>query len=511
MKIYTLLLVLSVPLLGIAQSMHLDSTFHSDGIGLYGAGVSDWLNDAVLQDDGKIILSGHTLSLGNPGLKLLRLNSNGFADESFGDGGVVIGSCNNSPNGSGERVLVQPDGKIISVGIHYVDLQRDIAIFRFNSDGSADETFAPDGKLILDLGFDETARDLIVQPDGKILIFAGLAEEESGSSIVVRILPTGVLDASFGIDGYIYLEDIMEYQNAHAFILQPDGKFLIGGSTGAYPDDINDRDLRIFRFNSDGTADMEFGESGETIIDFFPDQENLSSMYLSADGSIFVAASECGDAYTMIIHKLNPYGGIDADFGEGGVAVKYLVDFPYILKVIAGDGLGRLYVGGINNGASDYDFAVIRLNPDGTQDPEFSPEGIILINIDGLSIDNPAKILLQEDGNVILAGTSTLTNGRFAAIRLSDDFITPTAVSSGKSHDDMLQFYPNPADDHVIIQDDRVNNALVLVFDVFGRNVLSYTNVDDNESLSVAQLSLGCYIVEVRCGDKIYNSMLIKR
>ena len=164
--------------------------------------------DVALQQDGSLVAAVPTgAGLGN-GFTLVRVDSHGVPDGSFGPGGVLHVPAGPSDGAVSDAVAIQPDGKIVAGGTAEVSSGPDqFAIARFNADGSPDMSFSGDGQEMTPAapnGYDAHARSLIIQPDGKIVL-AGDADLASGTESTfayVRYNPSdGSLDSSFGTGG----------------------------------------------------------------------------------------------------------------------------------------------------------------------------------------------------------------------------------------------------------------------------------------------------------------------
>ena len=153
--------------LGYSQSMHLDSTFNGTGTAVFNYfGGSLTTHDAVILPDGDILISGESTA----GLFVLRLHDNGIVDSSFGWNGYAFGPSNNSSTFCGRKIVVQSDGRIISNGKYFSpDVYSYLAFYRFNTDGTADLSFGPEGRITLDPGYKSSLRDLALDGNGKIL------------------------------------------------------------------------------------------------------------------------------------------------------------------------------------------------------------------------------------------------------------------------------------------------------------------------------------------------------
>src|ERR1700719_1309688 len=189
------LAVLALPTLLMAHAGDLDPTFGTGGIVTTANTGAD---AAALQSDGKIVVAGSIANNQNfqqPGL--LRYNTNGMLDSSFGTGGEVMIAGTNA--GPAFAVAVQRDGKILAAAPANLRL----TVFRFNTNGSPDNTFGSNGAVAIQAAGDFLAPasgGMAVQSDGKILVVS--ASSALGSEhIVARLLANGQLDSTFGSNG----------------------------------------------------------------------------------------------------------------------------------------------------------------------------------------------------------------------------------------------------------------------------------------------------------------------
>ena len=253
----------------------LDATFGTGGSVTTNFGGDEIINAVVLQSDGKIVTVGAIFVPGpgfNPNFAIARYNTDGSLDTSFdGDGKVTtdfLGFENKA-----EAVAIQPDGKIVVAGSAAANAPGpDIpvtrfALARYNSDGSLDPTFDGDGKLTTSFtnGF-ESAFDLSIQSDGKI-IAVGVASNQTGGGVALaRYNSDGSLDPSFGTGGKVNMSLGGGGGNAQAIVLQSDGKIVIGGYARAASVSF-DEDFMLARFTSNGQFDTTFGAGGVTFTD----------------------------------------------------------------------------------------------------------------------------------------------------------------------------------------------------------------------------------------------------
>lgn len=128
----------------------------------------------------------------------------GDLDPTFGAGGIVTTDFFGSDNFA-TAIAVQPDGKIIVAGEALSGTQKTFALIRYNSDGSIDATFGSDGKVLTTFSDrDSRAYEIVLQPDQKIVLagdsFHGDPLSDSDFALA-RYNSEGTLDQSFGSGG----------------------------------------------------------------------------------------------------------------------------------------------------------------------------------------------------------------------------------------------------------------------------------------------------------------------
>ena len=168
---------------------------------------------AALDAQSRILAVGYEL-LGPIRTRILvaRFDSHGNVDQSFGAGGVV--SLHDADVTQGlNAAAVQPDGKIVAVGTFGwssanvpVDPRKryQIIVLRLDASGALDTSFADGGLLFMaSPRYQWGAQTIAIQPDGKLLIagFVGDdADDRTRSIVLVRLNRDGTPDAEFGRD-----------------------------------------------------------------------------------------------------------------------------------------------------------------------------------------------------------------------------------------------------------------------------------------------------------------------
>jgi uncharacterized delta-60 repeat protein len=201
--------------------------------------------------------------------------------------------------GETTSVALQSDGKIIVAGQKDFDL----SVLRLHIDGTPDTSFGANGYASVNLGSISLATDVLVQPDGNIVISGEYDRNVSSKMFIVRFTVAGQLDTSFGVTGGIqpnwgYLE-IFVYRVA----LDGDNKILV---TGVVQDQNHEWDIYLTRFNTDGTLDTTFYSTGRVYFED-PDYEETLAMVVTSNGKILIAGND-GTATTVqaLLLRINP-------------------------------------------------------------------------------------------------------------------------------------------------------------------------------------------------------------
>ncbi|AHM61123.1 hypothetical protein D770_14345 [Flammeovirgaceae bacterium 311] len=244
---------------------------------------SDLARSMILQPNGWILMTGEFWKeeggVISSDFVLVRYKSNGKLDENFGTDGTVVTDFNGE-NDKPRAVAVQSDGKIIVAGQSYINRKADFSLVRYNRDGSPDTSFGShgDGKVVTEISAgDDLAISIAIQPDGKIVL-AGEAHNGSNLDIaLVRYNTNGSLDSSFGTrgDGKIITDFDGSNDNGRSISLQADGKIIVAGQTTKG----NNGNAALVRYNANGSLDTSFGTRGDgkVVTDFGGANESINA------------------------------------------------------------------------------------------------------------------------------------------------------------------------------------------------------------------------------------------
>ena len=294
----------------------LDTSFDGDGKlitvlqDLQGNNIASNASSVALQSDGRIVVGGTSTATAASGTRgdfaVARFNPSGTFDTTFDTDGYTIVDVDSSSSGFAVDVLsdiaIQSDGKIVAVGHgdtndldnspNTTQTSQDLVMMRFNTSGSLDTSFSVDGKVVTDVasGSQDFASTVVVQTDGKIVV-GGRATISASSSdndfVIARYIDNGTRDTSFTPSGVLFIPFADNSDFAEDLVIQPDGKYVIGGNIVSSADKS---EFGLARVLPSGQLDTSFGTGGRARTQFASTQSIQSGeLLLQHDGKIHVA------------------------------------------------------------------------------------------------------------------------------------------------------------------------------------------------------------------------------
>jgi uncharacterized delta-60 repeat protein len=340
----------------------------------------------------------------------------GGLDPSFSGDGWVRTLAVRSPTDTylprgGEDVALQPDGKVLVTGT-IIDSTSHwyFGVFRYTADGSLDRSFAGGGFAEVDVGNAEFAHAVAIQRNGRIVV-AGEADcPFSLCFALVRFLPDGRLDRSFGANGVVRTM-FARYGASRAYdvAVQPDGRIIAVGMRFLGNDAQNDELFAVARYLPNGKLDRTFSRDGLASVDFGYGDADASAVAVQRGGKILVAGTGARNANRteedFAVARLRANGRLDRSFsGDGRVTV----DFGHRLS----DGVhglaprrdGRIVLaGGSGKRGAVPRIAVARLLANGRLDRSFGAGGKRLTR-PGRYGGYADAVVQQPDGRIVVAG-----------------------------------------------------------------------------------------------------------
>ncbi len=421
----------------------LDATFNASVTESFG-----YVNETVVQPDGKIIAVGlFQRANGARTNGIARFNADGTLDTSFNTGTGATFPI--------RAVALQTDGKIIIAGAFTVFNGQTVPrIVRLNADGSIDSTFTSA------INFNDQINDVVIQPDGKILVGGHFS---TSSSRLVRLNANGTLDIIFsgfgavvrkiiytandkilvggdpgrpsrairrinadGTDDTSFNPGTGPNSSVYEIVVQPDDKILLGGIFDFFNGTATDA---IVRINGNGSLDTAFDYLPSNIFGL-----EVNALTLQSDGKI-LANYYYNDATgnRSIVARFNANASADSTFNNGDTEDVPVIDINLLAN-------GKILIGGLfvafNNQTH---IRLAQLNSDGTLDNSF--------NASASTFGSVNAIKRQTDGKILIGGDFEFVNGvrKSSLARLNaDGTLDNTFTSTHRIIGDVFTLFIQP-------------------------------------------------------------------
>ncbi|REJ75179.1 MAG: hypothetical protein DWQ36_06425 [Acidobacteria bacterium] len=382
-----------------------DPSFDADGRRVDDFEATDYAWNLAFEADGSILVFGYSEDSGPNSRqgRLSRYLPDGSLDVSWV---YPFSGCGSTPRAL-LGGLVEPNGDIITVGYDQNGCggaNRNFRLLRIDPDSGA---ILLASELPTFYGFaDHAFGGVVRQTDGK-LVAAGHASIDGSDGAATRDIAIArfhsdlTLDDTFGTDGEVTVDIAGDYDFSYATKLQDDGKIVVAGFTN----DGSQFDFLLIRLDVDGTLDPTFG-GGDGIVttDFDGKDDFALDLALRPDGSILVVghrgAPDGSTRFVIVAYQTD--GQLDASFGTAGVQVVDFTGLPAAAYGIAAQGDGRYVVAGITEtgagGRETRDFAIARIGSDGSLDPTFDGDGRQTLDL-GLGMEDIARRVALQPTN----------------------------------------------------------------------------------------------------------------
>ncbi len=415
----------------LARPGDLDASFGSAGIVISSHGGQSMFDpDVKIQPDGKIVVVGKDFNGTDDDFLVQRFLSTGSPDTTFGTNGATVIKLS-SRDDNAKEMAFQFDGKIvIAGGAGQIGSYETSALVRVSASGFLDTSFGTGGKVLIDFGLPSHSHSVVVQSDGKIVV-AGetYTSADGGMFAIARVLASGELDTSFGSGGKV-MQALGSNANAHAVVLQADGKLLVGG----YATDVETgrSGFVVARFLSNGTLDSSFGSNGSSTVPVGTGDNRCHVLMVQSDGKIILTGG-VGTAPNLdfALLRFNSNGSLDTSFGASGIVTTNFVSSPRRSADETAGGViqpdGKIIVGGY----SERKFALARYLSSGAPDSSFGTGGMVTTVVGTDNDDWIKSLTLQPwDGKIVAVGYSK--NGstlNLALARFSGDSVANPGFS----------------------------------------------------------------------------------
>jgi len=504
------------------QAGNLNAEFSNDGwdASIFASNSCEIKKNSI-QPDGKILVCAedHLSSEGSQAL-IIRYNTDGTVDTTFGGGDGVVRSLNDAHINLFTRaygMTIQSNGKIIVVGDVFYNTER---VFRLNTDGTLDNSFGGNGNGVVDLNRpnSEFVYHVAVQSDDKFIVCGKESRFVNGVQephvFLWRFTAEGVLDTSFGNLGVVsynsnaWLGAGEAYLIINDLIVLPDDKILINQSFTDYPSSS----VLLRKFNADGTSDNSFGTNGESIKTEVLNHGNYkySSSSVQENGAIissFTSYNNVDNTFSEKVYRVNTNGEIDPTFNLNIGNPSF---FPSISNVIV-SGNNWYFHKKLNSGGDlSYD-QIYAFDLSGNIITTFGNNGVALLDQNSIPTSLQAKVAVASNGNMYIASTTTnQTNYENQFFLLTNIFSVNQNLSVNQQlKENLITFYPNPTTGIVTISnEDNGTIDKIEILDILGKTIATKTG--NPSQVDISNLVKGIYVFKIYSGENISIKKIIK-
>lgn len=361
------------------------------------------LNRMAEQSTGHIISAGWAhVALDGFRFLLARYTHDGQLDPQFGNGKAIPGVISISVSSTHEGITglaIDASDRIYAFGESTGELQ----IFRFNANGSPDTTFGTNGKVKYLRHRADLAKDMILLKDSGILV-VGANRDRNNQFFLIKFDRDGNVDTRFGNQGVALKQfNLLNYFYPMTLAEQNDGKILL---ISDYNEPAGGASWLIDRYLPNGNYDTSFNANGSLPgrLRLQPQVgRNEGKTILPLDDGKILAAGVSNSDYAVA--KLNSDGTLDSSFGSGGFSVQSLSEGDEFVSGMALDDLGRILVSGLADIGGRLNYGLLVLNPDGQPDTNVSTQSFRIFTAS--SAENGASILQQQTGKIAIGGASS--------------------------------------------------------------------------------------------------------
>jgi uncharacterized delta-60 repeat protein len=243
----------------------------------------------------------------------------------------------------------------------------------------------------------------------------------------------GDLDSGFGNGGTMVTPIGSANDSAAAMAIDAQGRIVVAGPSN----NGTNNDFAVARYNPNGTLDTSFNGTGKRTDPIGSGADTARAMAIDAQGRIVVVGTTFnGSDFDFALVRYNENGTLDTTFNGTGKRTDPIGSASDSAGAVAIDAQGRIVVAGVSGNGTDNDFAVARYNPNGTLDTTFNGTGKRTDPI-GSSDDAPRAMAIDAQGRIVVVGTTfNGSDNDFAVVRYnSNGTLDATFNGTGKRTD----------------------------------------------------------------------------
>jgi len=298
-----------------------------DGYSKLDSGYGETGHDLAVLSNDDVVIAAETGNGSTNTIAVWKVDNAGALDAGFGSGGYVSQDPGSIDKGHG--IAVDSQGRLL-VAAYVNGTNAQAGVYRFLADGTLDTTFSTNdgssaGRHLLGSGFDDNARDVVVDGQGRIIATGTLYGTSDLDIFVLGLDGNGDIlvndfgtdqDSNFFPDGYFQQHSTAGGGGGDVgrrIVLDDQGRILVAGFS--YASGSSSKAAVVWRLNSDGTLDSSFDGDGYAILDPTGNAEEFHDLALDSQGRIVAAGYSQQDA---MVARFNAGGSLDTSFGGSG-------------------------------------------------------------------------------------------------------------------------------------------------------------------------------------------------
>lgn len=333
-----------------------DTTFGGDGLvtlhNIAGGNSWDRGRDVAVDSAGRYLVTGDSdNATAHKDMFLLRYNPDGTLDATFGTGGIIVYDRGVGANNWGYGVTLDSSGRILVAGVSDNAADNDMALWRYNADGSPDTTFGTNGVVFghnaAGGGGSDSGNGLAIDSAGRIIVTGESRNALPNNDLVVwRYTDSGALDTSFNGTGIAVYDSGHGDDAGRGVTVDSEDRPLVTGEVST----VADADMVAMRYTSAGALDTAFGTGGIAAYDS-GNADSGRGIAIDSRGRPMITGSSAttGNPENMVAARLTAAGAFDTTFDGDGVVVfnnSAIVDSADGGADITFDQAGRVVIGG---------------------------------------------------------------------------------------------------------------------------------------------------------------------
>lgn len=418
----------------LAAPGDLDLGFNGLGYNVTDVGKQGQAYDVAIDSDNKVVVAGFAYNGASRSREfaISRYNEDGSLDLTFdGDGMVQTDLGGLGLDDTANAVAIQPNAKIIVAGTTTIDASvpagtADFAVARYEATGALDPSFGGgDGYVTIDFaGADDVGNGIAIDAGGDIAVVGSAHTAGTVDFGAARLDSNGTLDGSFDGDGLVTTDVNGGGDVANDVAFDSNHKIVaVGAGAGA-----KNRDFALARYKADGSLDDSFGVNGKVST---AGTDRALAVAIDDSGDIVVAGSYFNIQTRNLDFGLARYtsnGSLDPSFGpEGTGKLNVPMRDGGQAEGLAFDSAGHILVGGFASNGSDRDFALARLDSNGTLSTTFGTGGKVFTNVG--PNDSGRGVAVDPSQRIVIGGyTNAGANAGFAAVRYVSEGYRPDGL-----------------------------------------------------------------------------------